>query len=130
MSDRTPIEELRAAAQRLRDTAADATRGPWVSHPTITREDGNDSAWTICRPYCEGTPDGCEDDCGDDFLGEADADWIALMSPVLAESLAAWLDGVAKDVATHDPDDGCECTVSDSLHKALIVARSINGSES
>lgn len=45
----------------------------------------------------------------------------------LREPLAAWLEGVAKDIDGHDPDGGCECTASDSYHRAMDFAAAILG---
>ena len=127
----TPAEELRSAATTLRQTAAEATRGPWVFYPTITRLDDNDQAWTICRPYCEkeGTEE-CEPDCGrdvlktgaehceDDHVDQADAVWMTLMHPGLAEPLAAWLEHVAEVWAFSKRSE---------REHALAVARALNG---
>lgn len=61
---------------------------------------------------------------------ESAALWAALMHPQVAEPLAAWLDGVAKDIDGHDPDGGCECTESDSYHRAMDFAAAILGRQS
>jgi hypothetical protein len=126
-TERTPAEQLREAAQMLRDTASDATRGPWVHHRTITRDDENDFAWTVCRTICDGGSGGCEPDCGADVLTtgaegceednvtEADASWIALVHPGLAEPLAAWLESAANRAPT------------EVTYRALAVARVLNG---
>jgi hypothetical protein len=134
------FEELRAAAKTLREVAGKATRGPWVFFPTITREDDNEDAWTVCRPICEsGT--GCEADCGanvlvtgaedcvDDYVKGDDVEWIALMHPGLAEPLAVWLDAVAggwEKSAAISPG-GSDARFAG--HPALAVARVINGGD-
>jgi hypothetical protein len=134
-----PAEELRQAASLVRELAYDATRGPWVAHPTISRADLEDrsSAWTICRPICDQqVPGECEPDCGrnvlqtgaesceEDFLGENDAQWIALMHPGLAKPLAVWLESWAGVELREDgpyPDD---------WFHAVQIARAINGGTS
>jgi len=136
--ERTPAEELRAAVKLLREVADGTTRGPWVCHPTITRDDENDYAWTICRTICEGTGDGCEPDCGanvlttgaegceEDNVSGADAAWIALAHPALAEPLAEWLEDTAGDF---EAEHRTEPEMSNEFH-ALAVARVINGGAS
>nr|WP_062336117.1 hypothetical protein [Herbidospora sakaeratensis] len=136
MAERTPAETLVAAVAKLRETAAGATRGPWVSYGTPGRsEDGH--AHTITRPYCNKgmyDPDAeCEPDCGttvlttgaegceDDNLATGDALWICLVHPGLADPLAAWLEpwtGIAFDEDAALPVD---------LQHALAVARAIVG---
>ena len=64
----TPIDELRAAATKLREIASAAAPGaPWVLAEQM-------------------------EDCG---LGDAASAWIALASPALAEPLAEWLEMTA-----------------------------------
>jgi hypothetical protein len=139
--ERTPAEELREAAQMLRDTASGATRGPWVHHPTVNRDLEDDFAWTICRTICEGTGDGCDPDCGQNVLTTGaegceednvtmfDAAWIALTHPGLAEPLAVWLEDAARQY-----DDFAKEYVADVAERvvwyALAVARVINGGAS
>lgn len=112
----SPAATLRAAATKLRETASNATPGPWQSGGYGA------TGWTIGdghgRLYIE---------TEDSDQGKTDAAWIALMSPAVAEPLAAWLDGVAKDIDGHDPDGGCECTESDSYHRAMDFAAAILG---
>ena len=142
-SSPTPAEELRAAATMLRETAAKATRGPWVYHPTISRHldtEGAEYAWTICRPLCEtdGGP-ACESDCGanvlktgaedceEDNVRIEDVQWMTIAHPGIAEPLAAWLEGSAKHAAkVRDPRN--QEIVADQ--DALKVARVINGGQS
>jgi hypothetical protein len=133
----TPAEELRAAATKLRETAANATPGPW--------ENAENDLW-IGGPVWgyQVTKDGT-------FIGE-DSAWIALMHPGLAEPLAEWLDSEAnrRHTATAHHHRGIlggysgHCSCGDSviqpdpeipaqcgrLRKALAVARVINGSAS
>lgn len=87
---------LRAAAARLRDTAAKATPGPWAASEHVehgfrvaTADEAGWVAWT-----------GAYDDEPDESRG--DAAWIALASPLLAEPLAAWLDQAVK---------GCDASI-------------------
>jgi hypothetical protein len=82
MTDLTPSETLRAAAERLRAMAAKATDGPW-------RWNGSqvDVEPTTRGTYVVG--DGQQED---DVVTPEDGAWIATMSPVVAEPLAAWLE--------------------------------------
>ncbi len=88
MSD-SPAVVLRTAAARVRETARGATRGPWAAEESrehgfrVGTSDGQEwVAWT-----------GAYDDEPDP--SRADAAWIALMHPGLAEPLAAWLEETA-----------------------------------
>lgn len=72
------------AATKLRETATKATREPWAvnTHPEL----GlcvSDPTLSLCIQVEDG------------WVGEADLNWIALMSPALAEPLAVWLEFVA-----------------------------------
>jgi hypothetical protein len=82
-----PAEEMRAAAQRLRTRAAAATRGPWHCGPTI---DGLKDVYG---------PEGQHVSGGDwpvSVIG--DSEWMALMSPEVADELARILDTTASVV--------------------------------
>lgn len=57
-----------------------------------------------------------------------DEEWVALMSPALAEPLAAWLEGAAGQAsAMGGPDDWGICDEPGSVQSAVEVARAING---
>lgn len=94
MADLNLAEELRAAAARLRKTAACAHGGPWA-----VGEDGA-TIWSAdIRPY--GAP------CVAIRLDCGDATWIAMMHPGLAERLANLLDDLA---------DEAEATYATEVH--------------
>lgn len=60
-----------------------------------------------------------------------DEEWVALMSPALAEPLAAWLEDCAGQAsAMSGPDDFGICDEPGSVQAALKVARAINGGAS
>ncbi|MEU6781457.1 hypothetical protein ABZ912_19815 [Nonomuraea angiospora] len=134
----TVADELRTAAATLREAAKEATRGPWVKHGTLGDRQNDGHAWTITRPYCDkGAPDGCEPDCianvlttgaegcEEDNLREADAAWICLANPLLAEPLATALEHAAKEYEHFGTrSDWTDCPTAASL---LPVARTING---
>lgn len=136
--ERTPAEELRAAAEWLRKFAHGTTRGPWVHHRTITRNDENDYAWTICRPICEQDSGECDPDCGanvlttgaegceEDNVTEVDASWIALVHPGLAEPLAVWLEDGAKHYEAYVESHGRDIAERVVYH-GISVARVLNG---
>lgn len=119
------VNELRAAAAKLREAKEQTSSlGPWRNHQmSVHAED---------RPIAMA------------YQCYADAAWIALMHPGLAEPLAAWLEEAAETVASHQaqPDYGgwpdfrwcmgCqdeECDGLQNLDKALAVARAIAGGE-
>jgi hypothetical protein len=107
----TPAEELRAAATKLRETASKATPGPW-------RVGGGTSIGVGIEPHSRGSfaydaivaeatseedrENDVETAFGWDRVVEvgtpaADAEWIALASPALAEPLADLLDSIAAE---------------------------------
>lgn len=112
MPERTPADEISQAAATLREAAAKATEGPWIaeySGPTgncVIPHDAQSTREHVAKTQL--------------YHAQADAEWIALMSPVLAEPLAAWLeswDGF--DVPESAPH-------SDDWEHALKVSRAIN----
>jgi hypothetical protein len=111
---RTPAEELRAAATKLRETAEKATPGPWGA----PEHDSSVVAWRV-------GPGGFDDDFDyviDQTLDRAeDADWIALAHPGLAEPLAEWL-----EMEAHMAERRGLSAEGNTFH-ALKVARAING---
>lgn len=86
MADLTPAATLRAAATLIRDTASNATPGPWTADEDEIRADCEWRlvAWTYI---------------GDLAQARANAAWGALISPDKAEEIAAWLEESAADVA-------------------------------
>lgn len=126
----SPADELRAAATLLRETASKATPGPWTAG-------GYGSAgWTV------------GDIRGDLYIetedseqGKADAAWIALASPALAEPIAAALESAGNDLSgaeaaaaklahlgeDFDPIEFCDEPAS--VRAALAVARALNGGQ-
>ena len=148
-TEKTIADELRAAAAKLRKLEMSTTPGRWVSGDleeqadygkqiAVSSDDGalvaeinlraGDAAW---RYMCT--------------EAEADAAWIALASPALAEPLASWLEDFARwakdsifvydeeeEVPVHESDycdgvigKGCQC-----FARALAVARVLNGATS
>lgn len=88
----TPAEEFRDAARIVREYAGKAGRGPW-SVPGI-----GDFGWSVTGPgsWAEpGTFTGVE--TADSEQGKADAEWIALANPEIAEPLAVVFDSAAVD---------------------------------
>ena len=119
----TPQDELRAAASLLHETAAKATSGPWY----VSRVPGigrcvSDSVNGPVISFCVAVEPG--------WVSDADAEWIALMSPDKAELLAVLLEAEA---ARFDSDQGpvpfevpCDCWETDPSHAAaLATARAI-----
>lgn len=101
---------LRAAAQKLRDTAAKVTPGPWF-------DNGNGHVM-----YGEaGTGES-----PDALIAESwDAAWIALASPVLAEPLADQLEAIAELDETLG--SGIGPVTARAVISALAVARAVLG---
>lgn len=131
----TPAEELRTAAAKLRQTAANATPGPWED--VSTDDTGAWPRWILGAPNADGY--------GQDVLvvheevaeaysvvAREDLAWIALVNPGLAEPLAAWLDACANDIGSITPLAGdldlfVFCDEPSSVKRAVAVARAING---
>ena len=95
MSTQSPVEELRAAAKVLRETASKATPGPWEIR------DGNKASSNVATRDEHMVIDGGGWTDGKKAVVYgaalvADAAWIALMSPAVAEPLAVLLDEAAK----------------------------------
>ncbi|MGS2641711.1 hypothetical protein [Streptosporangium sp. G12] len=86
----TPVEELRAAAAKLRETAGNATPGPWMSMDDgdrlvapIVENDGTVSPFGMDNVVCEP-------------MGGENAAWMALVHPGLAEPLAELMEESAR----------------------------------
>jgi hypothetical protein len=126
----TPVEELRAAAQKVREAASAVIHlsPPWRSEPA------EDDQWRVMygTPHLLAGLVATTPDYGRMYL----ADWIALMHPGLAEPIAAWLEGCATDLdraeaaaaawtnsETGDPLEYCD--EPDSVRRALDLARAI-----
>lgn len=119
----TPAEELRAAAAKLRETAGTATDGPWqLDGPywwhsgdcTHVVTDARDRMSVAVMPQREDAPH-----------RDANAAWIALAHPGLAEPLAKWLEREAK-YAERAAGRGSGF-LSEPDREALAVARAILG---
>lgn len=101
-------DELRAAAKVLRETAA-----AWTAYVADHAKTGG---WYEPGHLAEalhihvGSPD-----------AEADAAWIALMSPAVAEPLAAWFEKTADSLEAHAHGAWHEVLAPD----ALAIARAI-----
>jgi hypothetical protein len=107
MTDQTPAETLRAAAQGLREAAHSAIPGPWAADPDELGR-GYD-VWQIDGPHLAFG------------LRRPDAEWIALTHPGLAEPLAAWL-----EMEAHMWDLRGNSAEGNTFH-ALAVARVVLG---
>ena len=126
----SPADDLRAAATLIRATASKATPGPWEIR------DGNKVSSNVAardeRMVIDGG--GWTDGTKAVVYGAAliaDAAWIALMSPAVAEPLAAWLEATATDIEISEEDRkaGWSAFISPA-HPALTVARAILGRSS
>lgn len=110
-ADRTPAEELRAAAAKLRETA---NRIP-TDIPTTGGGDYYRSRFEHANLY------------------PGDLDWIALVHPGLAEPFAAVLDAAAEMYewsfasCSADLRDRLEPNVRATVERELAVARVLNG---
>ena len=109
----TPAEELRAAAAKLREMAADATEGPWTSVPM---RDHTFGIWS------SGTGLSGEDDHLASANVAPDAASIALMCPDKAELLAVWLEEAALSY-----DLWSATTMPNPQTNAVEFARSVLG---
>lgn len=119
MTEPTPAEELRAAAERLDSLTAAAPGGDW-------RPGGvGNFGWTV---HC-GPDQGVETD-DDGAEGLALGAYIAAMGPVVGRALAAWLRDTAErvDAVARKRPDAADPTAPWIAHP-LAVARAINASK-
>lgn len=88
MSDTSSVAELRAAHERLRALAADATPGPWYA----VMDDGDDASGFN---YGLGSVPGLRNIAGNSWDGGferlANARYAAIVHPSVGAALAAWL---------------------------------------
>lgn len=143
--------ELRQAAETLRNRAAAATPGPWVAEQCedeLSVRAG--TALTSWRTAPDGTRLGYPPSsyATTDVLIEheleewgenpensteaqriADADYIATVHPRVGLALAEWLLIQSHHVASHDCAAHCEPDGCDETNQALVLARLINGGE-
>ena len=132
----SPAATLRDAAKVLRDTASNATPGPWKTKGV------GDFGWLVVDADPAGR---FSVETEDNEHGRADAAWIALAHPGLAEPLAAWLEIAADDLGgaaaylartaassppgeVFDPFDYVD--EPDSVRAAMDIARAILGRDS
>lgn len=125
----SPVEELRAAAARLREMAKGTTRGPWEAvdgvemYPRwILGRPAGDSPYAadVAKSYADGGGDGVD-------VSDADWAWMAFAHPGLAEPLAEWLEQTARGIQAHiDVRSSIEQLEQVHAH-ALAVARVIVG---
>lgn len=131
----TPADELRVAAQTLREHAQTATPGPWRQHDThldlgghtatVLSGTGNDTQLRAWLPTMSHEP------WDEQRNVWADASYIALMGPDVGHALADLLERQAhvaaemQDFLGNEFQDGA---LDQNVHNALAVARAINGS--
>ncbi|MGW4973187.1 hypothetical protein ACWEP3_25145 [Streptomyces albidoflavus] len=118
----TAAEELRAAADRLRELADAAHGSPWAA-VKVPQHRQNLAAWMVesDRPDDDGNTG-----VADCYWGAADAQYIAAMHPGVGNALAAWLEAEAAQPLT--AQHGPRCTPDCTTTAALAVARQILGS--
>lgn len=128
----TPAEELRAAAFRLREVAANAADGPWTASPVwSSRSHATSAVYSLAHDAgttaSEVVASGRADKSGG-IVNPFNAVWIATVHPGLAEPLAAWLESLAEKperLGVHRDETGVSVD-----RNALAVARQINGGAS
>jgi hypothetical protein len=120
VTDQTPAQELRAAAEKLRAAAVETAHrapGPWRVHEAYgflrvdNDRDKTREAWTMKT--------------GADLAEEnrATAEYIALLHPGVGLAVARWLDSLAGvEVSEHGP-------MAEEYPHALAVARALLGGD-
>ncbi|MET9055469.1 hypothetical protein ABZW50_30410, partial [Streptomyces bacillaris] len=109
MTDTTPADrpadQLRAAAELLREAAGHATPGPWRTHDTHLGGVGGHTATVLTdRPNLNDTelvawlPTMSHEPWDEARNAWRNAGWIALMHPGVGLALAAWLEWQARAV--------------------------------
>ncbi|MBP2581880.1 hypothetical protein J3A78_002358 [Streptomyces sp. PvR006] len=116
MTQPSPADELRAAAEKLRryaKAAALASPGTWTITPERVIRCNNGEGVIVADRSCANP--------GED----ADLPYIAAMSPDVGTALAQWLDTAAEGL---DTAHYAECSPETCIHAAaLAVARAITG---
>ncbi len=118
----TPADELRAAAQKIRDLTAETTGAPWVAawneqQYEVKSPSGVDpiAEWTYAIATWEPQASEQRAECD-----TADADWIATMHPGVGKALADWLwSWVGIDFRE-------DAALPEDAQHALAIARAIN----
>jgi hypothetical protein len=100
-------ELLREAAAKLRETATKATSGPWTTSgaDTVGQWSVYDAEWQVASARAYNHTRSIGGRRGPGYIDpDANAAWIALASPLLAEPLAVVLEALA---ATIDEEGAC-----------------------
>jgi len=112
----TPSDTLKAAAAKIRETAAKATPGPWTD--ASTDDDSIRPRWIVGQPADPGDPWSSTEpllvteehlEYGE-VVAREDVAWMALMSPDKAEFIAVLLEVIAAQVngGAHAGNDYCD----------------------
>lgn len=115
-------DQLKRAAAKLRETAAKATPGPWQFVPDLY---GDRGAITSASPAAEGW-DTLIIDVPNDSEQPA-AEWIALVSPALAEPLAVVLEEAARRYEWFVESGAKPEHAAPTMEYELAVARALLG---
>lgn len=113
----TPQDKLTRAAALIRERAARATPGPWADYT-------NGHIWNV------------DGDCVISEQTQRDGAWVALMSPVVAPHIAAWLERSAEDYRAERkaqskwPPGGYTMLLPDDFEAAVAFADLILASAS
>ncbi|MFD5938302.1 hypothetical protein [Streptomyces griseus] len=124
----TPADQLRAAADLLREAAGHATPGPWRTHDTHLGGVGGHTATVLTdRPNLNDTeliawlPTMSHELWDEARNAWRNAGWMALVHPGVGLALAAWLESwVGVDLSEHGP-------MPEDAQHALAVARQLLG---
>ncbi|MFD3638255.1 hypothetical protein [Streptomyces griseus] len=122
----TPADQLRAAADLLREAAGHATPGPWRTHDTHLGGVGGHTATVLTdRPNLNDTeliawlPTMSHEPWDEARNAWRNAGWMALVHPGVGLALAAWLESwVGVDLSEHGP-------MPEDAQHALAVARQL-----
>lgn len=125
MAETSPSSLLVAAADRLRDRAAGASSGAWTA-TDLSRHGPGMSGWNVEHPASDG--DGTSPVASVTSLSaEADARWIAALSPAVGPALEQILRDAARqyDVESHifTPEGMAEKVKERRFAGALALAR-------
>lgn len=122
-------EILRAAAARLRGTAKHAAPGPWHASP-VWSPDSSSTSGVYSHAYPTGSVESEVVASGRIKPGYGgtrnphNAEWIAMVSPVIAGPLAAWLEAGARIADQFSSYGGADSLSAD---RSLAVAQALLG---
>lgn len=128
----SPVQELRAAATRLRSLATAATPGPWTAQELPPTNNHPHPAHWVNADYTDHDDTRTLETIADCPWRQADANYIAAMGPNVGAATVELLDAAAgmaadyPDLARDHNRPACDDYACNLMGAALTLARAIN----